>query len=317
MPERKGPGGRRGSEKKGNEQGAKGGKDEDSGDKSQRKEKSQEDRAKFFICLACENGVEEGEDCIRCHDCKQWAHKDCTSLSERDFQYLCDSTKIGIEWICNGCRKGEQEKRGEVDAKLDRLIKLFESVDTRLGRLESGCTGVALDRKIEEAVDKKVTEVWEEKVEKEKRELYLIFTNVPESSEAEKDDKMKDEVKKVQNLIEKVCPEQKKAQVKEPVRLGKANAGNRPRLLKVKVESVEAKREILRNAYSLNKGVTDQAKRIYINPDLTPTERQKNKELREELKRRIGEGEINIGIRGGKIVSVKWSPRPGQGDKDE
>ena len=61
--------------------------------------------------------------------------------------------------------------------------------------------------------------------------------------------------------------------------------------------------------------MTDQKYRIYINPDYTPTERQRNKELRDELRQRVDDGETDIGLRGGKIVSVKWSPRPGQGDQ--
>ena len=56
---------------------------------------------------------------------------------------------------------------------------------------------------------------------------------------------------------------------------------------------------------------------MYINPDYTPAEREKNKTLRKELKDRIEGGERNIGIRNGKIVAVKWRARPGQANQEE
>jgi hypothetical protein len=267
------------------------------------------------MCSKCENAVEEEQDSIQCYDCKDWIHKECTSLSDRDFSYLCEdsSSDAGIQWACESCLAGEGEKRGDVEAKLDRLIRLFESVDTRLSRLETSCTGEELEKKIEDTVNKKVNALWEEKIEKEKRELNLIITNIPESEKADRDEKQQDDIKAVKNLVQQICPGLEKEPITEPVRLGRVNAGSKPRLLKVKVQSHETKKEILKNARHLNRGKAQENK-IYINPDRTPAERQKDKELRQELKRRIGEGETDIGIRGGKIVAVKWSPGPDQGD---
>ena len=180
---------------------------------------------------------------MQCHDCKQWAHKDCTPLTDREFAFLCDNTasKGGIEWVCDKCSTGESKKKGEVETKLDRLVRLFESVDARLGRLESGYTGETLEKKIEEVVVEKVAEIWEEKVEREKRELNLIIANLPESGKTEREDKMKDDIGGVQNLVKKICPDLEGELISEPLRLGKPNAGSRPRLLRVKVSSVETK----------------------------------------------------------------------------
>ena len=46
-------------------------------------------------------------------------------------------------------------------------------------------------------------------------------------------------------------------------------------------------------------------KKIYINPDYTPKQREQNKELRAEMKRRMEEGEEDLTIRHGKIVVWK------------
>ena len=275
-------------------------------------------RTKFFICPQCNNAVEEEHDCICCCSCKNWVHLECTALTPRDFQYISDekSAKAGIEWMCESCQKGEGEQKGDMEAKLDRLIRLFESVDTRLCRLESGCSGEALEKKVETIVNQKVTELWDEKVEKEKRELNLIITNLQESDKLDRAEKQKDDKVAVKNIISKICPELEEVELDEdPIRLGRVNIGTKPRLVRIKLKSVDAKKNILSNAYKINTGVREQEKRIYFNPDLTPTERLKNKETRQELKRRIQDGETDIGIRNGRIVKVKWSPRPNLEDQ--
>ena len=76
---------------------------------------------------------------------------------------------------------------------------------------------------------------------------------------------------------------------------------NRPRLLVVTLTNMEDKMEILRSAASLRETTWD---RVYITPDLTWQEREKGRQLRSELARRKEAGEVNIGIRHGKIVQV-------------
>ena len=165
----------------------------------------------------------------------------------------------------------------------------------------------ALEEKIEEVVEKKVTELWEEKVEKEKRELNLIFTNIPESSGEDREERAKEDLSKLKKTVGQICPEIKE-EINDPMRLGQFNIGSKPRLVRVTVTSMEAKKEILKNARKLNQGVMDPKEKVYINPDYTFAERQKNKELREELKQRMEKGEREIGIRGGKLYTYSGSP---------
>lgn len=51
--------------------------------------------------------------------------------------------------------------------------------------------------------------------------------------------------------------------------------------------------------YQINTGITDPTKRIYINNDSTPKERDQFRILREEMKRRREEGENDLVIREG------------------
>ena len=93
-------------------------------------------------------------------------------------------------------------------------------------------------------------------------------------------------------------------ELSRPVRIGKVG-GNRPRMLRVVVANERTREDILRKAPELNKGISENRKKIYINPDYTMRERERNKALRDELKRRRANGEEDLVIRGSQIVVKK------------
>ena len=92
--------------------------------------------------------------------------------------------------------------------------------------------------------------------------------------------------------------------VESTIRLGKREE-EKTRLLRVTVESVKVKRSILQKAKKLRE--SEKWKSVFITPDLSPKERKRNKELRDELKRRTDEGEEDLVIRRGKIVKIQGS----------
>ena len=127
--------------------------------------------------------------------------------------------------------------------------------------------------------------------------------NLKESTQTEFEERKKEDLAATKNLLGKLVTLESDDLV-EPVRLGKVG-GNRPRMLRVTVKSEEKKKEIIRKAPELNKGVTINDKRICVNSDYTQKQREKNKELRAEKQKRMNEGEENLVIRNGKIVSLK------------
>ena len=178
----------------------------------------------------------------------------------------------------------------------------------KIMKLEQGGTGESLEKKIEEVVARKLSEVQEERGEREKRKDNIILVNVPESTGEDNEDRKKEDIEKTKEIIRKACPDiPTDISVTEPVRLGKPEK-DKTRLLRVKVDSEETKRKILKNAYSLNTGIKDPKKRIYINPDYTPSERKQQKDLRDELRKRREGGETDIIIRNSRIV--KKTPNP-------
>ena len=268
---------------------------------------SDDSSKKYYLCLKCNDAVGDGEfieDCIECHDCKQWCHKNCADLTQSQFDFLSVEGKLneGIQWICKICLSGENEKKGPLEKKLDRMFARFLAVERAVEKV-ANATGENLEKKVEEMIDKKLEEKFKEREERQKRELNLIVVGLPESNKTESVERQADDLKRVQTMVDKICPDLKE-KVEEPVRLGKVG-GSRPRMLRIKVKSLGDKREIMRNAYKINKDVKDQKNRMYINPDYTPAEREKQKELRAEIKRRTQEGERDLKIRGDKIVQVR------------
>ncbi len=86
------------------------------------------------------------------------------------------------------------------------------------------------------------------------------------------------------------------------VRLGGRgqNQHAKPRLLLVTLDLPDRRRAILAAAKSLRH--TEKWSNIYISPDLTPTEREKDKQVRLEMKERRDAGEKTLYIRGGQIL---------------
>ena len=154
---------------------------------------------------------------------------------------------------------------------------------------------------------KKVTELLDEKNEKEKRKLNLIVVNLPESNKPTHEERKREDRDRVRDLVQKIT-DVPGEEVNDPVRLGPVQIGQnvRPRLLKLVVRSEEAKIEIMRNVSRLNEGV-EFAERVYINNDSTPRERAKYRELKEEVQRRVEAGENDLIIRN--LTIVKRKPR--------
>ena len=269
-----------------------------------------------WCCAACDNALEENEHAIECHMCKRWSHKTCTELSDAEFRVL-ERGGENLLWQCTNCVKAgvpanEQASRTEV--KLDMIIRMFEHMLNRLDKLEQSNTGtnLAIDNKIEEAVDKKVTDIMQENRDRDERKLNIIIANLPESEAGSHEDKKQDDKNRVRQLVAKIC-DVAGGDIDNPARLGPIYIGRnaRPRLLKMTVKSAEAKEQIMRNVYSLNAGI-DFENRVYINNDSTPREREMYRKLKTEMARRLDEGERDLVIRNLQIVKRRNAGAAGQ-----
>ena len=261
-------------------------------------------------CVCCDTAVVDDEqDSIECFACKNWAHKKCAGLSDEVFHTLCDPKQANIHWVCQHCLEGNSGILSRHDNRLDKLLDLIpmiQSLNNRIESLERGLLGEKLEEKIEEVVDRKIAEMMEEQREADKRKFNLIIVNLKESTKLEAEDRKRDDLKVAKSLISKLVPLDEN-ELFDPVRLGAAG-GNKPRMLRVTVRSEERKKEIMKKAPELNKGITDNVKKVYVNNDYnhyTLKQRQLYKELSAEKQRRTEAGEKNLVIRNGKIVIWK------------
>jgi len=133
--------------------------------------------------------------------------------------------------------------------------------------------------------------------EREKRQLSLIVHNLTESNATEGEARKRDDIKEVTDILKYLGA---KTNVTKALRLGKKS--DKPRLLKTSVDSVESKAFILRNCTNLRKTEpSNRFNKIYITPDLTPAEKEANRQLRMQLKEMNKDGN-RYKIKNGRIV---------------
>ena len=251
----------------------------------------------LYKCQTCKCNFEDGDDWIGCYSCSCWYHAGCSGLDQEQYRFLSEGGEE-IQWVCQDCLAGKG-KSSKTDDKLDLLLQKIENMEEQIKQMKAGCIGSDLDKKIETAVEKKVAEVLDEKLEIEKRELNIIVSGVDEQ---EGDDTLTKDSRLLMGLIKKIDEDIEENKVQQITRLGRRSEG-RNRMIMLKVKSVEQKEKILRNYFRINK---DQQNKIYFNPDRTPLQREKHRQLREELKRiRTETGNNNYVIRGYTIVEKK------------
>lgn len=280
------------------------------GNRGSKSKQSESSALTPFICIKCDDGIMEDDTVIECRGCRKWAHEKCSGLTPSEFKVLAKGGKA-CQWFCEQCREDDSEVSSNIECTLSSIQSLLHTLVKRLDKFETNCSEESLDKKIEAAVEKKMSERFEEKEEKEKRKLNIVISNIPESKCVSLEERKKEDLESVKKLVAEIAPGAED-HIEAPLRLGSFKIGQnvRPRLLKVCSKSEPAKDEIMRNAHKLSRGVKDHSKKVWINHDLTEKERAAAKSLRDELHSRRNAGEENIAIRRGRIVTLPPRPNP-------
>ena len=168
--------------------------------------------------------------------------------------------------------------------------------------------------RFESLIERKIQEYLDENAEIEKRKLNLIFHGLlPEppqettggdgdSRPTTDDEKKRHDMKKLTELKDA----DKKLTVKENdvesiFRIGKRIDG-KPRMVCVKLKSHDVRKSLLACAKRLRESTKPWLKKVFINPDLTKRQRDRNQEARNELSRKKENGEDNLMIRNFQVV---------------
>ena len=255
-----------------------------------------------WMCTKCETPCEDPND-IECFICKQWTHQDCAQMKDKDYPTL---SRPNIQYICNPCidsGKIAADAQSQQDVRIDKLLDLVTKLTAKVADLERGLGGENIQAMVKKMVDEKVEEMMEEKEEIEKRKLNIILVGVPESRHEDAEERKKKDLDAAREILGQLT-DMEDDEVKDPIRLGPVTVGKRPRMMRVTLSREERKQLILRKAPQLNQGKTDPKEKVYVNADYTPKQRQKRRELREELERRRAGGEQNLAIRNWAVVTV-------------
>ena len=181
----------------------------------------------------------------------------------------------------------------------------MENFDTKLTDLQE-----TIDSKIEESVEKSFKNFRE----REEKKCNLKIHNLQELGSADKEAQFDHDESQLRCLLDVLGAGE--VQVKSHIRLGKReNTSNestgvrKPRLILLSVDNVFNKQKILKGTKNLRIKDEDdeyvhlEFSNVFISNDMTKQERAARFNLRKELKSRKDNGESDLVIYGGKIMS--------------
>lgn len=284
------------------------------------------------VCGHCNKKCATNDEAIQCDLCSTWVHASCENLSLEQYNSLCQLTSctnivyycnlnscsnrvrsIMAEWIhtSSDTFKSLKESHTHLLSEWKNLCKNLSDLSSKLDILQSSET--ELGNRIKDTtsalsaanfspattVTTNATDIVDEYLSRERRKSNLIIYGLPEPNGSTPAERRSNDDTNVCGLIKSEFNIDN-IEISKSFRLGKRNEGkNRPLL--ITLANNYARSRILRSAKNLRKSSTYQ--NVYISPDLSPKERETNKLLRQELRRRKESGEVNLIIKHGKIVS--------------
>ena len=228
------------------------------------------------------------------------------------FCELCDGTITDILSNFQKYQKMEIELK-KIQTDIDNKLEAF---DKRITKCEaSDKQNITLAERVKQTEKKLTTTIpaidIEEQRNIEKRKTNLILYGIPEPESTEIEDKLEEEFIHIQETYKQTI-NLTRPDIKDMFRLGKKNSENRQeteakaRPLLIKFHDEDAKLEVLKASSDLSLKLNNEKIKIYAANDLTQKQRGELKKLREELKTRKDRGEKDIGIRGDKVVKLKF-----------
>ena len=281
-----------------------------------------EDTEESFTCVKCSKFVEQ---VIQCEYCLKWYCCTCQNVPDGMMSALIDYKSL--HWFCSDCeptiltKLSCKRKPSEVanpptngheiantiingiteplKNMMENLVKpITESLQILKGSLQPAQVVTSRDtnatsEEVRVPVAKDTTtQAIDEYMDRERRKCNIIIHSMPEETPSQ-------DHEKVGSLLESEF-DVPKLSISSITWLGKSS-GNKPRLMLVALDKEQHKRTIIKKATKLRE--SRRWNTIYVSPDLTIKEREINKALRDELKRRKENGEQNLIIKRGRIVS--------------
>jgi hypothetical protein len=261
-------------------------------------------------CGDCSKLVQDRAKGLLCEVCSTWYHIKCQAVPLDVYSLL--QKNESIHWYCKGCERGVAkllQSMALLQKRQDILENDVESIKGDISVMKSSIQ--SLDTKIECMVEAKLCDAMTEKNDKNVEvKIKVVSDKVEEELEIERrkynlifhgiaaDETMSD-VDIVKHVVAHGLKLDHTRHVEDVTRIGKSVEG-KVRPIRVKVRSLESKKEMLQRAKNLKDN--DMLKRIYITPDLTRKQQEIDKKLRDNLKKIRAEGEPTAKIQGDRVI---------------
>ena len=264
-------------------------------------------------CGKCHNTTGESDNAIQCDQCNLWFHVKCANISIKTYTQL--SKLESFQWSCVGCKdiiSRLKEENNQIKNENEHFRHANESLKEENKNLKDRL--IALEKKLEDIkIELKgdiINEVMEEIKEiedKKSREGNLVLYNVPESTSAQPRERLNNDGNFCEKLFVEGClVNRQDFTISNVIRLGKKVENVKPRPILVKLQSSREKWSIIKNARNLKRCQQNGMNKISIALDLTIKEREKDKELRQELKAKKESGDHGWFIKNGKLIEKNF-----------
>lgn len=245
-----------------------------------------------MLCIKCNVLIKDGtEKFLKCDGCNRPIHVSCSELSSAELKCfeLRPSTKRRIKYICIECEQGLHQ--------IPKILGLINELRNEIRELKdaraSGAAGsISQDSPPpEQGICNE--EIISEMMERSKRSQNVIIFGCVEEGTCRREQESRD-VDMVQDILREVNLTEQSV---NPVRLGKYDPTreNRSRPIKLRLTSPDCVSHIMRRFKKLKS--QPRFSMLSVVPDRTPQQRSLYRQIRQELDRRLNDGEVDLKIK--------------------
>ena len=249
-----------------------------------------------YPCMTCKEHVKRTCKAVQCSLCQLWVHVACEGMVEECYKVLCNADKYGgMYWSCRSCTAFAAKFNAsiqDINRRLTTLEKKVDDRDTEVDQVKSDVREIkdsisGLKGQSVQAANHSSEKVFSELRERENRKLNVIVHNLKESSSRKKEDRIQEDKDLLSEVFSKMNIRVNENEVKFLSRVGrKPDDGCRPLLIGLKDPKI--KDMILDSSYKLSE-CDEPWSNVNVIPDLTKIQRNEEKEIRDEAKKRNDE----------------------------
>ena len=292
---------------------------------------------KQWECPYCSKNFPDDAKSVQCDTCGNWVCLPCSKVNEELYDVIHklndneDGTS-GFKWVC----KLDERSLPTLKEMNTTLSSIMQSNNERFDKIEEQVRKVedSIGEKVSEEViglkeklmadisveiDKKLEQKSKEENDRKFREMNLCLFNVPVSDSTDPQERKKHDLSVLNSLFQAVVKDDKitEPQIKNIFRLKSTNVSSegaegqlKDPVMKVTFVSKHELRLFITNARHIkdNEALSKEMQNIMVSRDMSPREREINKQLRKDLTEMNKEGK-KFTIRNGKIVPISGRPR--------